>query len=32
MNGMSPDAENDVMKKYLDGTLGSTGSGAATFE
>ena len=30
-NGMSPGAENDVMKKYLAGNLGSTGS-AATFE
>jgi nitrate reductase alpha subunit len=26
MNGMSPDAENDVMKKYLEGKLGSTGA------
>ena len=30
--GMSPDAENETMKKYLEGTLGSSGGGGATFE
>jgi nitrate reductase alpha subunit len=28
-NGMSPDAENDTMKKYLDGKLGTSGGGGA---
>jgi len=29
---MSPDAENDVMKRYLAGTMGTAAGGASTFE